>query len=99
VTPGHAHEVPLLPVLLEGGAVHRPQGRPRIRPQRVVGDKAYTGQPTRRYLRRRHIGAVIPRRQNETQGGVRFARLVTTWGTHVGSIGAGWSIDSVTPVR
>jgi transposase len=74
VTPGHAHEVPLLPVLLEGGAVHRPQGRPRIRPQRVVGDKAYTGQPTRRYLRRRHIGAVIPRRQNETQGGVRFDR-------------------------
>jgi len=74
VTPGQAHEGPLLPVLLEGGAVHRCTGRPRTRPARVVGDKAYTGQITRRYLRRRHIGAVIPRRRNEARRGVRFDR-------------------------
>jgi transposase len=74
VTPGHAHEAPLLPVLLETGAVRRRHGRPRTRPARVVGDKAYTGQQTRQYLHRRHIGAVIPRRRNETRRGVRFDR-------------------------
>jgi transposase len=64
----------VLPRLLEQGAVRRRHGRPRIRPARVVGDKAYTGQSTRHYLRRRHIGAVIPRRRNEARRGVRFER-------------------------
>ena len=38
----------------------------------VVGDKGYTGQPMRAYLRRRGIGAVIPRRANESRRGTRF---------------------------
>ena len=62
----------MLPLLLETGAVRRPRGRPRTRPARVVGDKAYTGHRTRRYLRRRHIGAIIPRRRIEPCRGVRF---------------------------
>ena len=40
-----------------------------------VGDKGYTGQPTRGYLRRRGIGAVIPRRANESRRGLRFDRV------------------------
>jgi transposase len=61
--------------LLETGAVQRPRrGRPRVRPARVVGDKGYTGQPVRTYLRRRGIGAVIPRRATESRRGVRFDR-------------------------
>ena len=51
------------------------RGRPRLRPDRVVGDKGYPGQPTRGYLRRRGIGAVIPRRANESRRGGRFDRV------------------------
>ena len=48
------------------------RGRPRTRPDQVVGDKGYTGQPVRAYLRRRGIGTVIPRRRTEARRGVRF---------------------------
>jgi transposase len=75
LTAGQRHEAPQTPALLERGAVKRPgRGRPRIRPDRVVGDKGYTGGPVRGYLRRRGIRAVIPRRANESQCGVRFDR-------------------------
>jgi transposase len=40
----------------------------------VAGDKAYTGRPVRSYLRRRGIGAVIPRLRTERRRGVRFDR-------------------------
>lgn len=43
------------------------RGRPRLRPDRVVGDKGYSSRTVRRYLRKRGIGAVIPRRANESQ--------------------------------
>jgi transposase len=41
------------------------RGRPRLRPRRVAGDKAYTGRPVRSFLRRRGIGAVIPTQKGE----------------------------------
>jgi hypothetical protein len=48
LTAGQRHEAPQTPTLLERGAVKRPgRGRPRIRPDRVVGDKGYTGTPVR----------------------------------------------------
>lgn len=63
LTAGQRHEAPQVPALLEQGAVARPgRGRPKLRPDRVGGDKGYTGSPVRAYLRRRGIGAVIPRR-------------------------------------
>ena len=75
LTPGQRHEASQVAALLETGAVKRPgRGRPRIRPDRVAGDKGYTGRPVRTYLRRRRIGAVIPRRRTETRRGVRFDR-------------------------
>lgn len=74
LTAGQRHEAPQVPALMEQGAVARPRGRPRLRPDRAVGDKGYTGRPVRSYLRRRGIGAVIPRRQTESQRGVRFDR-------------------------
>jgi transposase len=68
VTGGERHEQLSLPTLLERGAVRRPgRGRPRLRPDRLAGDKGYSSGATRRYLRRRGIGAVIPRRSNEPQ--------------------------------
>jgi transposase len=56
--------------LLEQGAVRRPgRGRPRVRPQRVVGDKAYTGRRHRAYCRRRGIRYTIPRLRTERHRG------------------------------
>ncbi len=66
LTAGQRHEQPQFVSLMEHGAVKRPgRGRPRIRPRRVAGDKAYSSGQVRRYLRRRGIGAVIPRKSNE----------------------------------
>ena len=60
--------------LMERGAVNRGgRGRSRLRPQRVAGDKVYSSAKVRRYLCRRGIGAVIPRKSNEQRNG-RFAR-------------------------
>ena len=41
LTRGERHEQPVLPLLMERGAVKRPgRGRPRIRPDRVAGERA-----------------------------------------------------------
>jgi transposase len=79
-TPGQAHEAPVLPRLLDAGAVKRPgprgrpgRGRPRLRPDRVAGDKGYSYPRVRRALRRRGIGAVIPTRSNQRRS-PRFDR-------------------------
>ncbi len=75
LTPGQTHEATQVAALLEQGAVARPgQGRPRPRPDRVAGDKGDTGRRIRGYLRRRGIGAVIPRQRHEPRRGVRFDR-------------------------
>ncbi len=55
---------------MERGAVKRAgRGRPRIRPERVVGDKGYSSEKIRAYLRRRGIGVVIARQDNEKHQG------------------------------
>lgn len=73
ITVGERNESVVFEQLMEQGAVKRPgRGRPRLRPERVAGDKGYTGSPIRAYLRRRGIGAVIPRRINESRRGSRF---------------------------
>lgn len=70
LTPGQRHEATAFRPLLERGAVRRPgRGRPRLRPKRVVGDKAYTGRPHRTYLRRRGIRHTIPRLSTERRSG------------------------------
>ena len=67
LTPGQRGEATQLEALVEGGSVYQPlrRGRPRLRPKRLAGDKAYTGRPIRSYLRRRGIGAVIARQKTE----------------------------------
>jgi transposase len=54
---------------MEQGAVKRRRGRPRMRPDRVVGDKGYSSKTIRGYLRRRGIGIVIPRQKRERRRG------------------------------
>jgi transposase len=66
LTAGERHEQPVLPLLMELGAVKRPgRGRPRIRPDRVAGDKGYSSPTVRRYLKGRGIGAVIPAKADQ----------------------------------
>jgi transposase len=61
VTAGQAGDSPQFEPVLE--AIHVPRqgpGRPRCRPDRVLGDKAYSSRANRAYLRRRGIAATIP---------------------------------------
>lgn len=66
LTPGQRHEQPVLPTLMERGAVKRSgRGRPRVRPDRVAGDKGYSSPAVRRYLKGRRIEVVIPPKADE----------------------------------
>jgi transposase len=70
LTAGQRHETTRLEVLMEQGAVKRVgRGRPRVRPERILGDKAYSSRKIRRYLKRRGIGYTIARRRDETRTG------------------------------
>lgn len=53
----------------QGSVKRADKGRPRLRPKRIAGDKAYSSQKIRRYLRRRGIRCTIPRKSNEHRGG------------------------------
>ena len=66
LTGGERHEQPVLPALMERGAVKRAgRGRPRVRPDAVAGDKGYSSAKARRYLRGRRIVAVIPTKADQ----------------------------------
>jgi transposase len=70
LTPGQRNEATVFEQLMEQGTVKRPgRSRPRLRPNRVVGDKAYRGRRIRGYLRRRGIRLTIPRLANEPRHG------------------------------
>jgi transposase len=61
--------------LLDAVAIPQPLGRPRSRPTRLAGDKAYSVRRLRQWLRRRHIRPVIAHKENEkarTDGRTRF---------------------------
>jgi transposase len=62
LTGGQAADSPQFTTVL--GRIRVPQqsgpGRPRTRPDRVLGDKAYSSRGNRAYLRRRGIPATIP---------------------------------------
>lgn len=61
LTPGQAGDCPQMIAVLERIRVPRTgPGRPRTRPDRVLGDKAYSSRANRAYLARRGIKATIP---------------------------------------
>lgn len=61
VTPGQAGDSPMLASLLSHLAVRRVgPGRPRSRPDALIGDKAYSSRGTRQLLRARRVKTVIP---------------------------------------
>lgn len=52
--------------LISRGAIRRiGRGRPRLRPAKMVGDKAYSSRSIRLALRKRSIIPVIPTKANE----------------------------------
>lgn len=70
LTPGQRHEATIFEGLMEQGALKRGgRGRPKRRPQRIVGDKGYSSQRIRRYARRHGVRITIPRKENECRRG------------------------------
>jgi transposase len=70
LTPGQAHELSVAEQLITQGAVRRNGcGRPKSRPHRIVGDKGYSSDKLRAFLKRRGIRYTIPRKSNEDRGG------------------------------
>jgi transposase len=70
LTPGPRHEAKCLIPLRAQGAVQRPgPGRPKRRPRRRMGAKAYSSRAMRRYLRGHGIRRTIPRTPGEHRTG------------------------------
>ena len=66
VTGGQVHDTRQVSALISRGAIRRiGRGRPRLRPAKLVGDKAYSSRSIRLALRRRGIIPVIPTKANE----------------------------------
>jgi len=67
VTAGQRHESTQVQTVLNGIAVPQPLGRPRKRPERLAGDKAYSFASVREWLRAHGIEAIIPIRSNQSK--------------------------------
>lgn len=68
VTAGQRGDSPQFQAVLERISVPRTgPGRPRTRPGRVLGDKAYGSRANRAYLRRRGIRCTIPEKSDQVR--------------------------------
>ncbi len=66
LTPGQHADCPqFIPLMDQVRIRRRGKGRPRTRPGRAMGDKAYSSAANRTYLRRRGIQAVIPVKEDQ----------------------------------
>ena len=66
MTGGQVHDTRQVSALISRGAIRRiGRGRPRLRPTKLVGDKAYSSRSIRLALRKRGIIPVIPTKANE----------------------------------
>ena len=77
LTGANAHDVTaLLPLVEAIPAVKGKPGRPRRRPARVQGDRAYDSEPHREELRKRGIEPVLAKRNTEHGSGLGVYRWV-----------------------
>jgi len=77
LTGANAHDVTQLLPLVDGiRPVQGKRGRPRRRPKRVQGDRAYDSQPHRDKLRQRGIQPVLAKRNTEHGSGLGVFRWV-----------------------
>ena len=67
LTPGQRHDSTQLEPVLDAIRVPRPdgRGRPRTRPDHLIGDKGYSYDRCRRALRRRGMRHTIPERDDQ----------------------------------
>ncbi len=66
LTPGNVNDATAFAGVLDGIRVPRAAaGRPRMTPEQVLGDKAYSSRSIRHLLRRRGIIATIPERRDQ----------------------------------
>ncbi len=77
-------EVRLLETTLKQIAAPRVgRGRPRMKPERVIADRAYDSDPLRTRLKRRGIELICPHRKNrvkpKTQDGRKLRRYTRRW--------------------
>jgi hypothetical protein len=65
----HDSDEATIGAVLDGVRVPRPggKGRPRKRPERVLGDKGYSYKKCRRLLRQRGIACMIPERKDQRE--------------------------------
>jgi transposase len=68
ITPGQAHESKSFEETMNAVKIPVPGGGLRRRPRRLAGDKGYSYERIRAWLRRHRIEAVIPRRSNQPAG-------------------------------
>jgi transposase len=77
VTAANTHDVKqLLPLVEQVSPVRGKPGRPRKRPDRVQGDRAYDSEPHRRALRRLGIMPVLAKRNTKHGSGLGKHRWV-----------------------
>lgn len=69
-TAGERHETQtFMPLMAQGVVMRTGAGRPRHRPHRLIGDKAYSSDAICHWLRCHGIRYTIPRRCSETRTG------------------------------
>jgi transposase len=66
ITAGQRHDSVAFEPLMDGLRIRRlGRGRPRTRPGRLLGDKAYSNRAIRSHLRRRRIRTTIPEKSDQ----------------------------------
>lgn len=75
VTGGNTNDCTQFTAVMEAIRVPRlGPGRPRVRPDHVLGDKGYSSKAIRAWLRRRGIGHTIPERADQARNRYRRGR-------------------------
>jgi transposase len=69
VTEGQRQELAVYKTLMNNGAVKNPWGRPKLRPEAVVGDKGYNAGWAHDWNHRKHMASVIPKYDSPTRKG------------------------------
>ena len=65
VTAGQVHDSTCVESVMDQISIPQPLGRPRKRPKRLAGDKGYSYNRVRDWLRRCGIKPLIPRKEND----------------------------------
>ena len=76
LTGGNTNDCTQLTTVMDAIKVPRPgPGRPRLRPDHVIGDKGYSSKAIRTWLRRRGIAHTIPERADQVRNRARKGSL------------------------